>query len=139
MEDEVVWGGDPEDVLITRSGDASIDDLHAWVREATADPRFREDMKVLIDHTQTRWWALSNEDIRLRADLITADAVRLGRQRVAFVVGSPVDFGIGRMLQGLIAGRVKFESEIFDSLPAARDWLATGRFSKRSRAMQQRQ
>jgi hypothetical protein len=129
MEFQVVWGGDPEDVLITTSGDASIDDLHTWVRETTADPRFREDLKVLIDHTQTRWWALSNDDIRRRAALITADAKTLGRQRVAFVVGSPVDYGIGRMLLSLIAGPVLFESEIFESMQAGRDWL-------RHRAMQ---
>jgi hypothetical protein len=123
MEYEVVWGGDPEDILITTSGDASVADLHAWVQEAIADPRFRENMKVLIDHTQTRWWALSNEEIRLRGELITGQGHKTGSQRLAFVVGSPVDFGIGRMLQAQIAGSTQLVSEVFESIEAARDWL----------------
>lgn len=130
MEYQIVWGGDPEDVLVTTSGDASIEDLHAWVREAMADPRFRDDLRVLIDHTHTRWWALSNEEIHTRAALIAADAEKLGRQRVAFVVGSPVDYGIAQMLRSLIAGSVQFESEIFDSLSAGRNWLSASRDSR---------
>jgi hypothetical protein len=128
VEYEVVWGGDPEDVLITTSGDASVEQLHAAVVEAVADPRFHQGMKVLMDHTQTRWWALSNDDIRLRAALIRADALRVGRQRVAFVVGSPVDFGIGRMLHSLVEGGVEFDAKVFDSLSAGRDWLRRADF-----------
>jgi hypothetical protein len=120
---ELVWGGDPEDVLITTSGDASVDEIHAVIQEGLADPRFHKDMKVLMDHRRTRWWALSNDEIRRRAALIRADAQRIGRHQVAFVVGSPVDFGIGRMLQGLVEGDVLFESQVFESLAAARDWL----------------
>jgi hypothetical protein len=123
MEYQVVWGGDPEDVLITTSGDASVDDLHASIVATLADPRFRKDMRVLMDHTQTRWWALSNDEIRRRAALIRADAAKVGRQRVAFVVGSPVDLGIGNMLQGLVEGVVLFECAVFETLPEGRAWL----------------
>jgi hypothetical protein len=126
MDYQVVWGGDPEDLLVTTSGDATLEDLHAWVRETIADPRFREGLNVLIDHSNTRWWALSNEDVRVRAQVIVADADRLGSHRVAFVVGSPVDYGLAAMLQGLIAGRVSFESEIFESVDAGRAWLRIG-------------
>jgi hypothetical protein len=125
VEYELVWGGDPEDVLITTSGDASVDRLHAAVHEGLADPRFRQDMKILMDHTRTRWWALSNDEIKRRAALIRADAQLVGHHRVAFVVAGPIDFGLGRMLQGLIEGSVLFESQVFDSLTHARDWLRT--------------
>lgn len=60
MKYEIAWEGDPEDVLITTSGDATVEDLHAMARAEMADPCFREDLTALIDHTDTRWWALSN-------------------------------------------------------------------------------
>ena len=123
MEYQVVWGGDPEDLMVTTSGDASVDELHEWVQEALADPRFRHNLRILIDHRQTRWWALSNDEIRRRASLVAADRQRIGPQRIAAVVGSPIDDALGAMIRSLIEGRVEFELEIFDTLEAARAWL----------------
>ncbi len=125
MKYRIVWGGEFEDVLITTSGDASVQDLDAMVQEAIADERFRDGLRVLIDHSNTRWWPLSDAEIEERADLIAEDAERLGRQRVAFVAGSPVDERIGEALQRLIAGRAGIESKIFGSVQAARDWLSS--------------
>jgi hypothetical protein len=119
----MVWGGDPEDLLVTTSGDAAVDDDHAWVIEALADPRYRENLRVLIDHRETRWWAISNEDVRRRASLIIANDSYVGAHRVAFVAGSPVDYGIGRMLHGEIDGRVQLQSEIFEDIDVGRAWL----------------
>jgi hypothetical protein len=123
VEYEILWDGDPEDVLVTTSGNASVDDLHSWVREGMADPRFRQDLKVIVDHTNMRWWALSNDEIERRAGLIRADAESVGRQRVAFVVGSPVDYGLTQMLRSLIATASLIQLEVFDTMVAARDWL----------------
>jgi hypothetical protein len=119
----VTWGGEPEDLSVKTVGDAAVDELHAWVEGVVADPRFRENMKVLLDHTNTRWWALSNDEVRQRAGLLVAESEKIGLQRIAFVVGTPVDYGIGRMLNAQIAGRVSFVSEIFQSLQAGREWL----------------
>jgi hypothetical protein len=88
-----------------------------------ADARFHEDLKVLVDHTNMRWWTLSHEDVDRRAGLIRADAQKLGRQRVAFVIGSPVDYGITQMLRSLIATAELIDLEVFDTLAAARDWF----------------
>jgi len=79
-------------------------------------------MKILLDHTSLRLWAMSNEDVGRRADMVKRDSQLLGAQRVAFVAGSPVDFGIGRMLQGLTAS-TGLEASVFDSVAAARQWL----------------
>jgi hypothetical protein len=126
MEYQITWGGDPEDVMVVTSGDASVEELDAMVQDVTADPRFRHGMKVLLDHSSLRLWAMSNDDVRRRADLVKRDTERVGRQRVAFVTGSPVDFGIGRMLQGLTAD-TGIEGGVFDSVAAARDWLRDDR------------
>jgi hypothetical protein len=122
VEYQIIWGGDPEDLMVVTSGDASVEELDAMVQEAMADARFRHGMKILLDHTALRLWAMSNEDVGRRADLVKRDSQLLGAQRVAFVTGSPVDFGIGRMLQGLTAG-TGLDAAVFDSVAAARQWL----------------
>jgi hypothetical protein len=124
MDYQIEWGGDPEDVHVTTSGDASVADLDAMVQEGLTDPRFRDGMKILIDHSQTRWWALSNDDLRRRADLVIEDADALGHQKIAFVVGSEMDIGVTRRLQAFVAEIEQLELEIFASLEAARDWLS---------------
>jgi hypothetical protein len=120
---DIAWGGDPEDVLLTTRGRVSVGDLHEMIRAGLADPQFREGMKILIDHTQATWWSLSNEEILDRAELIRADAEKIGRQRVAFVMGSKVDFGIGRMLQSHISDLSRIQFEVFGTAAEARAWL----------------
>jgi hypothetical protein len=122
VEYQIIWGGDPEDLMMVTSGDASVEELDAMIQEALADTRFRHGMKVLVDHTSLRLWTMSNEDVNRRADLVKRDSHLLGVQRVAFVAGSPVDFGIGRMLQGLTAS-TGLDAAVFDSVAAAREWL----------------
>jgi hypothetical protein len=124
MDYEIVWGGDPEDVCVTTSGDASVDDLHRWVNDVLADHRFRQHLRILIDHRQTRWWTMSNDEVRRRAALLIGQRERVGSHSVAFVVGSPVDAGIGNVLKSLVDGQVHYNAEIFDSLVAGRAWLA---------------
>lgn len=123
MEYTIVWGGDPEDVLIVTSGDASVADLLRTVQDGIDDPRFRDGLKVLFDHTLTRWWALSNEEIRLLADQLAAEAPRLGTHRVAAVVGGPLDEELAQMLRRLSDGRLPFDVHVFRSRDDARAWL----------------
>ena len=123
VEYEIAWGGEPEDVLLTTRGEVTVRDLHEMIREGMTDARFREQLKVLIDHRKATWWSLSNDEIRQRAALIRADSEKLGRQRVAFVMGSHVDVGIGRIFQGTIADLSHIEFDVFDTPADARVWL----------------
>lgn len=125
MDYTVSWGGEAEDLSLKTSGSASVDDLHEMVNEVLEDERFRTGMKVLVDHTDASWRGLSRAEIRRRADLLAQDAARIGPQRIAFVVSRQVDFGLGRMLEGLIYDRTLMQTQIFDSLEAARAWLNT--------------
>src|SRR4051812_50016024 len=62
----VQWGGGPEDLRVTTSGVAAVDDLDAMMREAIADPQWRDGMKILIDHTQTDWAGFGAGDLQRR-------------------------------------------------------------------------
>ena len=123
MEWEIQWGGDPEDVLVTISGDATVEGLNAWTQEALADSRFRPGLRVLIDHRSASLGGLTSDDMRRRADILAADAERIGLQRVATVVTKPVDFGMHRMLDLLSEERRSFTWRVFYSIEDAREWL----------------
>jgi hypothetical protein len=123
MEFTISWEGEPEDVTVTTSGDASVEDLDAMTRAVLADERYREGLGILIDHSETRWSRLTAQDARRRVQLLERQAKQIGRQRVAFVVSGAADFGVGRMLTLLVEGRADIESRIFYSAEEARSWL----------------
>jgi hypothetical protein len=66
MEYESTWGGDPEDVCMTTRGVARVRELDLMWREAVADLRRVDGMRVLVDHTRLDWSQVNTDDIRER-------------------------------------------------------------------------
>jgi hypothetical protein len=124
MDYTFIWGEGPEDVRVETSGPVDVDVLDAMVEEALADPRFRPHMRVLIDHTRATWAGVDGAEVRRRAELLQAQADRIGPQRVAFVVAGRIDLGVARMLAAYTAGGVAFDVRLFSTVPAAREWLS---------------
>ena len=125
MEYRIDWDGEVEDVRFTTSGDADVDTLDAMVEEFLADPRFREGLKILLDHRKCRWIGLSAADIQRRAALQRAKSDRIGYQQIAFVVDAREEYGMARMLAGRLDGEVRFAAHAFTSIDAAQAWLLT--------------
>ena len=123
MEYAIQFGGDPEDVLITTSGVAELDILHALVEEVIADTRFEPGMSVIVDHTALDVSGLAAADMRARSARLAANADRIGPTRVATVVGSPAAFGLWRMMDAYEDGLLESEGRAFYSLDEARAWL----------------
>jgi hypothetical protein len=124
MDYTFIWGEGPEDVRVETSGPIDIDVLDSMVEEALADPRFRPNMQVLVDHSRATWAGVDGAEIRRRADLLHAQAERIGPQRVAFVVAGRVDLGVARMLAAYTAGGVAFDVRLFPTVAAAREWFS---------------
>jgi hypothetical protein len=122
MHWSVQWGGDPEDLRVTTSGVASVEDLDAMMREVIADPQWREGMKIMLDHTQTDWSVFGVGDLDRRAALVEEISDRIGRQQIAFVVTGLLNQEIGKML-GARLSDIGFVAKAFVSLDEARDWL----------------
>lgn len=125
MEYRIDWDGAVEDVLFTTRGEADVDALDGMVEEFLADPRFRDGLKILLDHRACRWIGMSVEDIRRRAELQRAKRGRIGYQQIAFVVATPEEYGMARMLAAHLDGQVAFVARAFRSIDEARAWLAT--------------
>ena len=125
MDYRIDWDGEVEDVRFTTSGDADVDQLDAMVGEFIADPRFREGLKILLDHRECRWIGLSAAQIRRRAELQRERRNELGYQQIAFVVSRPEEYGMARMLAAYLDGQVDFVARAFQSIDEARSWLLT--------------
>ncbi len=123
MDYEIVWDDGPEDIRVETSGPVDVEELDAMVDEALADPRYRPNMRVLIDHTRASWAGVDGDQVRRRAELIHAKADRIGPQRIAFVVSGRLDLGVARMLAAYTADAVALDVKVFPSVPAAREWL----------------
>jgi len=124
MDYTFTWGEGPEDVRVETSGPVDVDVLDAMVEEALADPRFRPDMRGLVDHTRAAWAGVDGAEVRRRVELVRAQADRIGRQRVAFVVAGRIDLGVARMLAAYAADGIAFDFRVFPTVPAAREWLS---------------
>jgi len=117
------WRSAPEDVLITTSGCASVKDLEAMIRTGLDDPRFRPGLSVLLDHRATDHAGLSGADVARHAETVVRNGRVLGAARIAIVVARPVDYGIQRMVDAMIDGRISFSERVFRTLEEARSWL----------------
>ena len=51
MEHSIEFGGNPVDVIVTTSGDASPAGFRRMIEDLVTDPRYRPPMRVLVDHT----------------------------------------------------------------------------------------
>jgi hypothetical protein len=123
MEWAVVWGGDPEDVCLSASGAAQLADLDALWREAVSDVRWREGMKVLLDYRDSDWTKLSVSEIEQRAARIRAMAAEIGAQHIAHVARDAASYEAVRLVALRLDWEVPFQTRLFTSLDAAREWL----------------
>jgi hypothetical protein len=120
---ELTWGGDPEDLLITTWGVATLDGLDNYAREGMTDERFRPDMRLLVDHRRLDFTGLTSSDFRERADSVAARSAVAPDLAIAVVVGRTVDYGLLRMQATLIADRTGDQYALFYSMDEARQWL----------------
>jgi hypothetical protein len=119
---EIEFGGDPEDVLATSHGTASVEGLHAVISEIVSSPSFRPGMWIVFDETDLDWSAMSTSDLRRRADFVEGYLEVAGDVRVVVVSPTPVGLGIHRQVEAY-AGGFEFDMTVVPTLEEARAWL----------------
>jgi hypothetical protein len=117
------WHGDPEQLLVSATGVADPDGLDAWLEAVLADPRWQPPMRVLIDYRLLDWGQMTAAEIEERVEVIARQADRIGASRVALVTDRKLDFGLLRMEEAQLEGRMRYEVGIFRSTEEARAWL----------------
>ncbi len=104
MEPGLTWTTEfpetgPVDLVVQTRGVASLDGLDAWTRAVVADERRRPGMRVLIDHRALDWSRFGRADVFRRVDAVLAVLDESEVAAVAVVLGSPLAYGLQRMMQ----------------------------------------
>jgi hypothetical protein len=125
MEHTIRWGGPVEDVYVRTSGQASLEGLNRFIQDVLGDERWRPGMRVIIDHRELDWTAMTTAALRARVDSVAAESERIGKVRVATVVARTLDYGLQRMMQAYWGERFDpvVTEGIFYTVEEARAWL----------------
>ena len=123
MSYAITWGGDPEDLTITFSGPVATAEVLAAFDELRSSPAYHGSLRILQDHRAADWSEVTADDIRKRAEAIVANTAEDERHRVAVVVDRQLGFGLMRIREAHMDGRIPTTDRVFYDLDAARDWL----------------
>ena len=80
-------------------------------------------MKVLVDHRQLDGSNFTAADVRALADASIRNDARMGPSIVAKVMGEPYKYGMARMWQAYIEGKLARHTRVFYGIEEALDWL----------------
>lgn len=80
---------------------------------------------VLYDYRETDFNNINLEQLRQMAAFHEANSVGIGGGRMAFLMGSPRDFGFARQYEMITEGKVLSEVRVFQEETQALEWLAS--------------
>ena len=123
MEHSIEFSGNPVDVIVTTSGDASPAGFRQMLEDLVTDPRYRPPMRVLVDHTALETASLTVAAVDEIASAITRAGPRLGTSAVGSVAARDATFGLARMTESKMETPL-LQSHIFRSRAEAIAWLA---------------
>jgi hypothetical protein len=103
MEYRIEFGGDPQDVTLTTSGEADLHTFRKMNDELTSDSRFRPGMKILVDHSELDVSPLTSDEIRGIADSVSQAGDMFGEASIAIVAPQTSTFGVARQSASLAA------------------------------------
>jgi hypothetical protein len=109
---------DPDAVLITTSGTASLAGFDAVVADLLAHEEYMPRLRLLFDHSQLDWSAFEPEDLLRRVNGALKDGDLIGPSRIALVSTDP------RMADARSLRADEPVWEVFDDLDDAQAWLA---------------
>jgi hypothetical protein len=115
---------DPPALAIRSAGAAVAADL-LDVDGFLADPRVREGLPILADHSELDVSALSTDDLREIGRGYRRLLEALGETPVAIVVSGPEAFGLARMAEAY-AGPPQPRQRVFYDRAEALEWLRAG-------------
>jgi hypothetical protein len=131
MEAVLTWTAEfpeagPADVIVRTAGVATLDGLDRWTRAVLRDERRRPGMRLLVDHRRLDWSGFSREDALRRVDAVLAALDDAQASAIAVVLGSPLAYGLQRMMQAYSADgaeRAGVRFGAFQSIEEAERWL----------------
>ena len=125
MEHEIIFGeSDDFDVVIRAFGAAEVAGFGRYLEALFGDPRWHSGMNALCDLTELDAHAMTVEDVRRLVDLHAGRDCEIGAGVAAIAAGSPVNYGLVRMWEALVEGRIHLRTHVFMTVDEARASLS---------------
>lgn len=110
-------------VVITTSGQASMDGFQQMHRDMVAHPGWKPGFNLLMDHRALDSSRMAGQDVERIALWRSGLSELAGTSKIAAVVETDLGFGLMRMWHSHIEDFIPAEFRIFRSLDGARQWL----------------
>ena len=111
-------------VVICTHGNLDTESEKSMFAEIIAHPECLTRFNLLFDHSHCRWGHLSNDEIRNRAQSIVNFSHYFDDGKIAIVLSTDLDFGLGRMLEAYTAEHLHGHMKIFRNRNQAESWLS---------------
>lgn len=105
-------------------GDADLQVFKDLIQAFTTHEHWHTGGALLINHSELNSAPLTNDDLWELADFAIPLQSRIGKAKIAILVGRPLEFGIGRVWQVFALKGRESVSELFRSRDEAISWLS---------------
>ena len=122
MEFSIEFGGDPQDVTITASGDGDLAGFASMNERLLADPRFKAGLSYLIDMSELEVAELPPYDVEQIAEVGNESTWNYPPRAVAMVAANPATRAQAQLAVAYMGGR-KSGHRVFATREEAVSWL----------------
>ncbi len=109
-------------VLVTFSGEVTIEEEFEALRHPSQDPRWFDEPKILVDRRQAQM-RMGPEHVEPQLTDVRELFADLGRCKTAIVVPRDYDFGMTRMFEIRSQGKLDHDIRVCRSMEEAAEWL----------------
>jgi hypothetical protein len=111
-------------LIVRATGKFSVASFEKMIVDIISDKRWSLGMDCLVDHSALDLSDTFYSDIKETAEIHKRYDSRIGRGKIAVVLGGEEDFGKSRMYVTLLGSDVHATVESFRTTDEARQWLA---------------
>ena len=104
-------------------GPIQLEDEELMIMGILAHPQWSSDFNLLFDHTESTLEHLLAIDIQKLSDLIKSYSAELQISKLAMVLSSDLNYGLGRMLEAYTSDYMACEIAITRTRKEAESWL----------------
>jgi len=110
-------------VRVSTQGDFAMEDCIRMKKEYLALDYWKPGMNILIDYRQATFSNLTLDILRMIGEFHESKNEEIGGGRMAFLMGTPRDFGFARQYEMITEGKVLSEVCVFLEEEKALRWL----------------
>lgn len=101
----------------------NLDRINVMLSDIVRHKRWRQGLNILLDYSRARMEHLTPTDIVSLADLFRSYSDMMADSKLAMVLTSDVNYGLGRMWQAYTASHISCEIGVFRNMDEAKFWL----------------